>query len=140
MSCLITYWGQKAFMATIVSDLPIEDYMFMRVPAEKEVSIIPTGILVYNMVCQYLLRGSCTKVSGEQSSGYVIRADYFNHGCKKRFVILICWRKEASSLHWIFVTVKPNWKGCFHDCLCIFLLGRKIWWSTADQGTEGYDH
>ncbi len=39
--------GQKAFMATIYRDLPIEDYMFMPGTSGEGGFNNPTGILVY---------------------------------------------------------------------------------------------
>ena len=99
--------GAKAFMATIYRDLPIEDYMFMPGTSGEGGFNNPTGnIGLYGMPIS--VRKLYKVSGGEQSPGYVIRADYFNHGYETlRNINLL----KASSLHWIFVTVKrKNWK------------------------------
>lgn len=71
--------GAKAFMATIYRDLPIEDYMFMPGTSGEGGFNNPTGnigLLWYANICEEAVQSQW----GEQSPGYVIRADYFNHG------------------------------------------------------------
>lgn len=71
--------GAKAFMATIYRDLPIEDYMFMPGTTGEGGFNNPTGnigLLWYANICEEAVQSQW----GEQSPGYVIRADYFNHG------------------------------------------------------------
>ena len=71
--------GAKAFMATIYRDLPIEDYMFMPGTSGEGGFNHPTGnigLLWYANICEEAVQSQW----GEQSPGYVIRADYFNHG------------------------------------------------------------
>ena len=71
--------GAKAFMATIYRDLPIEDYMFMPGTSGEGGFNSPTGnigLLWYANICEEAVQSQW----GEQSPGYVIRADYFNHG------------------------------------------------------------
>lgn len=71
--------GAKAFMATIYRDLPIEDYMFMPGTSGTGGFNNPTGnigLLWYANICEEAVQSQW----GEQSPGYVIRADYFNHG------------------------------------------------------------
>lgn len=88
MSCLIIPNGAKAFMATIYRDLPIEDYMFMPVPAEKEVSIIRQGILVYYGMPISVRK--LYKVSGGSSHRDTLFVRIILIMAMKRFVILIC--------------------------------------------------
>lgn len=71
--------GAKAFMATIYRELPIEDYMFMPGTTGEGGFNNPTGnigLLWYANICEEAVQSQW----GEQSPGYVIRADYFNHG------------------------------------------------------------
>ncbi len=71
--------GAKAFMATIYRELPIEDYMFMPGTSGEGGFNNPTGnigLLWYANICEEAVQSQW----GEQSPGYVIRADYFNHG------------------------------------------------------------
>ena len=65
-------------MATIYRDLPIEDYMFMPSTSGEGGFNNPTGILVYYGMPISVRK--LYKVSGGAVTGYVIRADYFNHG------------------------------------------------------------
>ena len=68
--------GAKAFMATIYRDLPIEDYMFMPGTTGEGGFNNPTGnigLLWYANICEEAVQSQW----GEQSPGYVIRADYF---------------------------------------------------------------
>lgn len=71
--------GTKAFLANLYRDLPIEDYMYMPGTTGSGGFNNPTG----NIGLFWLANVSEEAIQsqwGEERPGYVIRADYFNHG------------------------------------------------------------
>lgn len=128
--------GAKAFMATIYRDLPIEDYMFMPGTSGEGGFNNPTGnigLLWYANICEEAVQSQW----GEQSPGYVIRADYFNHGYETlRNINLL---KSIIPTLDIRDSEKKELEGeaAFMTAYVYFYLTEKIWWSTADQGIAG---
>lgn len=71
--------GAKALLANIYRDLPVEDYMYMPGTTGNGGFNNPTG----NIGLFWLANVTDEAIQsqwGEERPGYVIRADYFNHG------------------------------------------------------------
>ncbi|MCD8080760.1 MAG: RagB/SusD family nutrient uptake outer membrane protein [Bacteroides sp.] len=71
--------GARALLANIYRDLPVEDYMYMPGTTGSGGFNNPTGnigLFWLANVCEEAIQSQW----GEESPGYLIRADYFNHG------------------------------------------------------------